>query len=196
MATKQQATVCLLFARHCFKFGSGQLNFSRETAADMNAKVACNQSWRVQTNVHVAAQQMKPDCLQQAVNKNFAQIHARCWPHGHDQGGRKNNVRLVMSSLSGTLFRGPSFEDSRQAPYGKASRITFEFESHGHENWHAPRSIDVHGSHGLMSVTLFMDTSCNAVAHILHMQVRLPRLLNGASLATAIPKSPRRPLHI
>ena len=73
---------------------------------------------------------------------------------------------------------------------------TLEFESHGNENWHAPGSTDVHDSHGLMFITLLVDTSCNAVAQILHMQIRFPGLSNGASLATAIPESPRRPLHI
>ena len=28
--------------------------------------------------------------------------------------------------------------------------VTLEFESHGRENWHSPRSYDVQGSHGLM----------------------------------------------
>ena len=140
-------------------------------------------------NVHFAAQQLKPDCLQQAVKKNSHRsmllLATTAWP-----GGKNSLSRHVFS------FGDPLFEHPRQAPYGKACRITLELQSHGNENWHAPGSTDVHDSHGLMFITLLVDTSCYAVTQILHMQIRLPGLSNGASLATAIPESPRRPLHI
>ena len=126
-----------------------------------------------------------------------------CWPRGIS-----HSKHVLLFARQYTSAGADVQDPVRLAPrmsisplnYSMTSKstevVTVEFESHGRENWHSPRSYDVHGSHGLMFIALLVDTSCNAVAQLLHMQVRFPGLSNGASLATAIPESPRHPLHI